>query len=250
MASSQEIPQPSIPEIIWKMMYLKFHSNFSWVNELTAVTIDLNFIIVVYLVKYSTAVFHRKAFPNRFAAIGRKYNFRLTKSNKESKRKLQCLCHYPVYDTIIPGLTLGMHPANERRCYFVATSLIGAKSKISPAILIRMTHNFVTTCSTIIVIGSNYCSCWGDLSGWGLPAASCHAVYIALSQSTHWSPGMWLGYQILYAVIVMSMSQDPFDDKSTLVQVMAWCLKAPSHYQSRCWQRPTTPCDNHQATLS
>ena len=33
-ASSQEIPQPSITEIIWKIKYLKFHSNFSGANEL------------------------------------------------------------------------------------------------------------------------------------------------------------------------------------------------------------------------
>ena len=94
---------------------------------LTALTTDLNFI-VMYLVKYPTAVFHWKAFPSRFAVIGRKYNFRLTKSSQESKRKLwklKCVCHYPVYDTILPGLILGMRPANERRGYFVTTSLIG-----------------------------------------------------------------------------------------------------------------------------
>ena len=29
--------------------------------------------------------------------------------------------------------------------------------------------------------------------------------------------------------------QNPTDDKSTLVQVMACCLMAPSHYLSQCW---------------
>ena len=33
-ASSQEMPQPSITEIIWKIKYLKFHSNFPGANEL------------------------------------------------------------------------------------------------------------------------------------------------------------------------------------------------------------------------
>ena len=33
-ASSQEIPQPSITEIIWKIKYIKFHSNFPGANEL------------------------------------------------------------------------------------------------------------------------------------------------------------------------------------------------------------------------
>ena len=30
------------------------------------------------------------------------------------------------------------------------------------------------------------------------------------------------------------MPQKTFDDKSTLVQVMAWCLQAPSHHLSQC----------------
>ena len=33
-ASSQEIPQPSMTEIIWKIKYLKFHLNFPGANEL------------------------------------------------------------------------------------------------------------------------------------------------------------------------------------------------------------------------
>ena len=31
------------------------------------------------------------------------------------------------------------------------------------------------------------------------------------------------------------------DDKSTLVQVMAWCRQATSHYLSQCWPRPMSP---------
>ena len=31
------------------------------------------------------------------------------------------------------------------------------------------------------------------------------------------------------------MLQDLPDDKSTLVQVMAWCCQATSHYPSQCW---------------
>ena len=34
-ASSQEVPEPSITEIIWKIKYLKFHSNFPGANELS-----------------------------------------------------------------------------------------------------------------------------------------------------------------------------------------------------------------------
>ena len=33
------------------------------------------------------------------------------------------------------------------------------------------------------------------------------------------------------------LPQKPTDDKSTLVQVMAWCRQAASHYLSHCWPR-------------
>ena len=33
------------------------------------------------------------------------------------------------------------------------------------------------------------------------------------------------------------MSWDLSEDKSTLVQVMAWCCQAASHYLSQCWPR-------------
>ena len=32
------------------------------------------------------------------------------------------------------------------------------------------------------------------------------------------------------------------DDKSTLVQVMAWCHEATSHYQNQCWWSSMMPC--------
>ena len=37
------------------------------------------------------------------------------------------------------------------------------------------------------------------------------------------------------------MSLDLADDKSTLVQVMAWCRQATSHYLSQCWPRSLSP---------
>ena len=39
------------------------------------------------------------------------------------------------------------------------------------------------------------------------------------------------------------IAQNTFDDKSTLVQVMAWCRQAPSHYLSQCWHRSKPPYD-------
>ena len=37
------------------------------------------------------------------------------------------------------------------------------------------------------------------------------------------------------------MLLDLTDDKPTLVQVMAWCCQAPSHYLSQCWPYSVTP---------
>ena len=37
------------------------------------------------------------------------------------------------------------------------------------------------------------------------------------------------------------MSLDFADDQSTLVQVMAWCHQATSHYLSQCWPRSLSP---------
>ena len=37
------------------------------------------------------------------------------------------------------------------------------------------------------------------------------------------------------------ISLDFIDDKSTLVQVMAWCHQATSHYLSQCWLRSMSP---------
>ena len=37
------------------------------------------------------------------------------------------------------------------------------------------------------------------------------------------------------------LSLDHADDKSTLVQVTAWCRQATSHYLSQCWPRSLSP---------
>ena len=42
--------------------------------------------------------------------------------------------------------------------------------------------------------------------------------------------------------VVMSHPQNDFDDKSTLVQVMAWCRQATSHYLSQWWPRYISLC--------
>ena len=39
------------------------------------------------------------------------------------------------------------------------------------------------------------------------------------------------------AIVFRWISQNPTDGKSTLVQVMASCCQAASHYLNQCWQR-------------
>ena len=73
---------------------------------------------------------------------------------------------------------------------------------------------------------------------------------------THWSPGRFQfnfrkvifkltlmngGWGISYEIALRWMPQDLTDDKSTLVQVMAWCHQAISHYLSQCWPRSMSP---------
>ena len=51
----------------------------------------------------------------------------------------------------------------------------------------------------------------------------------------------WLRYLVKYVFTSMSLALT--DDKSTLVQVMAWCHQATSHYLSQCWPRSLWPYD-------
>ena len=46
---------------------------------------------------------------------------------------------------------------------------------------------------------------------------------------------------ICWETVIKWMPQDLSDDKSTLVQVMAWCRQAASHYLSQCWPRSMLP---------
>ena len=81
---------------------------------------------------------------------------------------------------------------------------------------------------------------------WGYPVAFC--------KLTHWPLGdlnvilMWFNFALLigifqssYVYVLRWMPLDLTDDKSTLVQVMAWCHQATSHYLNQCWPRSPMP---------
>ena len=49
------------------------------------------------------------------------------------------------------------------------------------------------------------------------------------------------GWGISCETTLIWVSLDHTYDKSTLVQVMAWCRQATSHYLNQCWPRSPTP---------
>ena len=49
------------------------------------------------------------------------------------------------------------------------------------------------------------------------------------------------GWSISYEIALRWIPLDLTNDKSTLVQVMAWCRQAASHYLSQCWPRSLSP---------
>ena len=49
------------------------------------------------------------------------------------------------------------------------------------------------------------------------------------------------GWGISCEIALIWMSVDFADDQATLVQVMAWCRQATSHYLNQCWPRSLSP---------
>ena len=66
-----------------------------------------------------------------------------------------------------------------------------------------------------------------ELTHWPLGELNANGIFnlvllIVIFRSSHDNALRWI-------------PQDLTDDKSTLVQVMAWCRQAASHYLSQCW---------------
>ena len=89
-------------------------------------------------------------------------------------------------------------------------------------------------------------------SEFAVGARECHAQ--CLLDLTHWPLGdlnfknAIFNLALLVGIFKSSdddilrwMPQELTDDESTLVQVMAWCRQATSHYLNQCWPRSPTP---------
>ena len=71
---------------------------------------------------------------------------------------------------------------------------------------------------------------------------------LEISLKNHWNFSMPVcGNPVIgifkssYDNVLRWMPQDLTDDKSTVVQVMAWCRQATSLYLNQCWPRSPTP---------
>ena len=49
------------------------------------------------------------------------------------------------------------------------------------------------------------------------------------------------GWGISCEIALIWISHDLNDEKSTFIQVMAWCRQATSHYLNQCWHRSLSP---------
>ena len=75
---------------------------------------------------------------------------------------------------------------------------------------------------------------------------------LSLNELIHWLVGMWLILKVWFSnssiikkpckceIALRWMSQNITDDRPTLIEVMAWCCKATSHYL-QCWAGSMLP---------
>ena len=88
---------------------------------------------------------------------------------------------------------------------------------------------------TVLIITIQYCS-WLYLNSLTPGKCKWNFRYVIFKQIL--VIGCW---GISCEIALIWMSQDFTNDQSILVQVMAWCHQAPSHYLSQCWPRSLSP---------
>ena len=126
--------------------------------------------------------------------------------------------------------------------YLLSSSLIPMASVYS-----RGTRSFVTT-----PIGGNVPRTWKtnllheESVTWKIMTSSVNSLALGKFQFNIRKVIFKLtlvngGWCISYEIALRWMPQDLTDDKSTFVQVMAWCRQATSHYLSQCWPRSMSP---------
>ena len=115
--------------------------------------------------------------------------------------------------------------------------------------LFRLWFIYLLHCSTVYDSFLVECILTHNPTGWcefhfKCVILRCIAVIISMNVSSVVIFKLILvvnGWGIFCETALIWMSLDHTHDKSTLVQVMAWCHQATNHYLSQCWSRSMSP---------
>ena len=77
---------------------------------------------------------------------------------------------------------------------------------------------------------------WGSINSWAPERFQFNFRYVIFKLNL-----VNGGWGISYVIALRWTPLDLTDDESTLVQVMAWCRQATTHYLSQCWPRSISP---------
>ena len=109
-------------------------------------------------------------------------------------------------------------------------------------------QNEQTSC---LMIRKPFCEHWNFVvhGPWRHHVASLNLINSLAPGKFEWNFGYVIfkrilvidGWGICCEIALIWMSLDFTDDQSTLVQVMAWCRQATSHYLKHCWPRSMSP---------
>ena len=148
-----------------------------------------------------------------------KYKYVFDPSPGHQQASYQPMSHYWLRSHA--GLILGLCPANRRQRYFVTTSLIGwVQTWNQPWHGIfcgwHGTYMYLIHFTTITLVYSHQ--------------FTMAVIKILFGTSDNFFP-------LKFSISITVLHFFYFDDKSTLVQVMAWCRQATSHYLRQCWPR-------------
>ena len=97
-------------------------------------------------------------------------------------------------------------------------------------------HPWYRLCRINVLLTSRVSVYWHGLTHW--PLGDLNVIL----KNVIFNLALLIGiFKSSYDNVLRWMPQDLTDDKSTLVQVMAWCRQATSHYLNQCCPRSPTP---------
>ena len=135
-------------------------------------------------------------------------------------------------------------------CYVIRHDTRGSNStdvciRYAPMLIVRGFIEMIL-CSGLYIVGSAQ---WSDWPGFVKDSTDTESVNSLALGKFEWNFRYvifkWIlvtdGWGISCEIALIVMSLDLTDHQSTLVQVMAWCRQATSHYLSLCWPRSLSP---------